>query len=100
MSDGPATVRGAVKRAPVVVFDDSSLRDAADLMAHAGVGRLPVVARDEPDRVIGILTRSDVIAAHTRRLEGERLNDPKYRLPGRLGRTIAIAGKARGASSG
>jgi H+/Cl- antiporter ClcA/CBS domain-containing protein len=99
-SGGVATVRGAVKRAPVVVFDDSSLRDAADLMAREGVGRLPVVARDEPDRVIGILTRSDVIAAHTRRLEGERLNDPKYRLPGRLGRTIAIAGKARGASSG
>jgi H+/Cl- antiporter ClcA/CBS domain-containing protein len=99
-SGGVAMVRGAVKRAPVVVFDDSSLRDAADLMAREGVGRLPVVARDEPDRVIGILTRSDVIAAHTRRLEGERLNDPKYRLPGRLGRTIAIGGKARGASTG
>jgi CBS domain-containing protein len=99
-SAGVAAVRGAVKRAPVVVFDDSSLRDAADLMAREGVGRLPVVARDEPDRVIGILTRSDVIAAHTRRLEGERLNDPKYRLPGRLGRTIAVGGKVRGASTG
>ena len=92
-SEGATTVRGAVRRAPVVVFDDSSLRDAADLMAHEGVGRLPVVARDEPDRVIGILTRSDVIAAHTRRLEGERLNDPKYRLPRRLGRTTAAVRK-------
>jgi H+/Cl- antiporter ClcA/CBS domain-containing protein len=82
------TVRGAVKRAPVVVFDDSSLRDAADLMAREGVGRLPVVARDEPDRVIGILTRSDVIASHTRRLEGERLRDPAYRLPKGLRRSM------------
>jgi CBS domain-containing protein len=93
-SDGSATVRGAVKRAPVVIFDDSSLRDAVDLMAHEGVGRLPVVARDEPDRVIGIITRSDVIAAHMRRLDGERLSDPKYRLPQRLGRAKAVASKA------
>jgi CBS domain-containing protein len=92
-NDG-ASVRSAVKRTPVVVFDDSSLRDVADLMAHEGVGRLPVVARDEPDRVIGIITRSDVITAHTRRLAGERLNDPKYRLPGKLGRARAAAGKA------
>jgi CBS domain-containing protein len=81
--DSPATtdtVRTVVKRAPVVVFDDSSLREAADHMAREDVGRLPVVARDEPDRVIGIVTRSDVISAHGRRLEGERLRDPKYRL--------------------
>ena len=69
-----------MKRRAAVVFDDSSLRDAADHMARENVGRLPVVARDEPDRVIGIVTRSDVIAAHARRLEGERLNEPHYKL--------------------
>jgi chloride channel protein, CIC family len=62
------------------VFEDSSLRDAVDQMAGENVGRLPVVTRDEPDRVIGILTRSDVIAAHTRRLDGDRLHEPRYRL--------------------
>jgi CIC family chloride channel protein len=74
------SVRGVVRRAPVVVFEDSSLRDAVDQMAGENVGRLPVVTRDEPDRVIGILTRSDVIAAHTRRLDGDRLHEPRYRL--------------------
>jgi chloride channel protein, CIC family len=76
-----STVRGVVKRPPAVVFDDSSLRDVADHMAREDVGRLPVVARDDPDRVIGIVTRSDVIAVHARRLDRERLRDPHYRLP-------------------
>lgn len=76
-----ATLRSAVKRAPAVVFDDSSLREAADHMVSEGVGRLPVVARDDPARVIGIVTRSDVIAAHAPRLDGERLDEPRYRLP-------------------
>jgi len=77
------TLRGVVKRPAAVVFDDSSLRDAADHMARENVGRLPVVARDEPDRVIGIVTRSDVVAAHTRRLDGERLREPHYRFGAR-----------------
>ena len=75
------TVRGVVKRPAAVVFDDSSLRDVADHMARENVGRLPVVARDDPDRVIGIVTRSDVIAVHARRLDRERLREPHYRLP-------------------
>jgi len=76
-----STVRSVVKRPPAVVFDDSSLREAADHMVREGVGRLPVVARDEPDRVIGMLTRSDIIASHATRLDAERIGDAHYRLP-------------------
>jgi chloride channel protein, CIC family len=79
--ENATTVRGVVKRPAAVVFDDSSLRDVADHMARENVGRLPVVARDDPDRVIGIVTRSDVIAAHARRLDREHLREPYYRLP-------------------
>jgi H+/Cl- antiporter ClcA/predicted transcriptional regulator len=78
-----SSVRSVLRRAAVVVYDDSSLRDAADQMARQNVGRLPVVARDQPDKVIGIITRSDVIAAHSRRLDAERLHEPRYRLPPR-----------------
>jgi H+/Cl- antiporter ClcA/predicted transcriptional regulator len=77
------SVRGVIRRAAVVVFDDSSLRDAVDQMAREDIGRLPVVARDEPDKVIGIITRSDVIGAHVRRLEGDRLHEPRYGLRGK-----------------
>ncbi len=77
-------VRSVIKRRAAVVFDDSTLRDAVDHMAREKVGRLPVVARDDPDRVIGIVTRSDVIAAHAPRLDGERVDAPRYAFrPGR-----------------
>lgn len=75
-----APLRSLIKRPPAVVFDDSSLRDAADHMAREHIGRLPVVARGRPDRVIGMISRSDLIAVHARRLEGENLREPRYRL--------------------
>lgn len=62
-----------VKRAPIVVFSGQSLREAADLMVVHGIGRLPVMSRETPTRVIGIVTRSDLLAVHGRRIaEGAR----------------------------
>jgi chloride channel protein, CIC family len=61
-----------VHRAPVVVYDDSSLREAADQMTRASVGRLPVVTRADPRTVVGVLTRSDLLSAHRDRLDAER----------------------------
>ena len=55
-------------RSPLVAFADSSLRDAVNAMVDADVGRLPVVERRDPRRVVGMLTRSDVLAAHRHRL--------------------------------
>ncbi len=75
-----ARVRDLVKRPPAVVYGDSSLREASNHMVRETVGRLPVVARDRPGHVIGILTRSDLIAAHAPRLDAERRREPLYRL--------------------
>ena len=61
-------VRVLVKRPPVIVFEDNSLREAADHMVRENVGRLPVVSRAAPGAVVGIITRSDLLAAHARRL--------------------------------
>jgi H+/Cl- antiporter ClcA len=72
MDRDPATrVGDLVTRPPAVVFPDSSLRDAADHMVREDVGRLPVVERDDPTRVIGIITRSDLLRAHEVRLAAE-----------------------------
>lgn len=65
---GSATIRDVIRRPPVVVYDDSSLRDAADHMVMENVGRLPVVTRDDSLKVIGIVSRSDLLAAHRPRL--------------------------------
>jgi len=63
------TVAQILRRPPVVVYEDSSLRDAADQMVIAKVGRLPVVRRASPREVVGIVSRSDLLAAHAPRLE-------------------------------
>jgi chloride channel protein, CIC family len=61
-------VRDLITRAPVVIFDDNSAREAADHMVREEVGRLPVVTRDAPRTVIGMVSRSDLLGAHARRL--------------------------------
>ena len=61
-----ACVGDIVKRPPVVVFEDHSAREAADHMVRSKVGRLPVVRREAPDRVVGIISRSDLLEASER----------------------------------
>jgi CBS domain-containing protein len=60
--------RELVTRPPTVIFLDNSLRDAADQMTRENVGRLPVVLRENPKRMVGFLTRSDLLRAHESRL--------------------------------
>ncbi|WP_437719481.1 chloride channel protein [Sorangium sp. So ce448] len=66
---GTISIRHLVRRPPAVVFEDSSLREAADHMVTEGVGRLPVVSRQAPRKVLGILTRSDLLDAHRSRID-------------------------------
>jgi H+/Cl- antiporter ClcA/CBS domain-containing protein len=67
--DESIIVRDIVSRRPAVVFEENTLREAADHMVHESVGRLPVVARANPRTVVGILSRSDLLSAHRRRLD-------------------------------
>ncbi|MCL4235368.1 MAG: CBS domain-containing protein, partial [Deltaproteobacteria bacterium] len=60
-------------RPVVVIYDDSSLRDAVDSMARHRIGRLPVVSRNAPRTLIGIITRSDIVEAHMRRRDEHRM---------------------------
>ena len=76
-------VRDLIKRPPAVIYEDSSLREASNHMVREGIGRLPVVARDRPSQVIGIVTRSDLMAAYAPRLDAERRGEPRYRWNGR-----------------
>jgi chloride channel protein, CIC family len=71
--DHPGTkrVRELVHRPPKVVYTDATLRDAADHMVNHDIGRLPVLER-ETRRVVGILTRSDLLASHRTRLREMR----------------------------
>ncbi len=66
---GSTVIRDLIKRAPAVVFLDNSLREAADHMVRENIGRLPVVSREDKRKVVGFITRSDLLRAHERRLK-------------------------------
>jgi CBS domain-containing protein len=61
-----------VTRPPIVVKETHSLREAADHMVAEEVGRLIVVGAEAPHRLVGIVTRGDLLAAHARRLREAR----------------------------
>ncbi|HKC61383.1 MAG TPA: chloride channel protein, partial [Myxococcales bacterium] len=83
---GSRRVGDLVRRPAAVAYEDSTLREAADHMVREEVGRLPVVSRDDPRRVIGMLTRSDLLSAHKRRLEETDLAEQHLDLRAQLRR--------------
>jgi CBS domain-containing protein len=50
-------------RPVIVALPDESLRAAAERMLAAGVSRLPVVMPEHPDRLVGLLSRGDILRA-------------------------------------
>jgi H+/Cl- antiporter ClcA/predicted transcriptional regulator len=68
--DRPAstTVATLIRRPPVIVYSDLTLRDAADHMVNHDIGRLPVLERGTYPKLVGMITRSDLLKAHRRRL--------------------------------
>jgi chloride channel protein, CIC family len=68
-----ASVASLVTRPPVTIFPDETLRVAVERMLSKQVGRLVVVARGAPDRVAGLLTRSDLLAANERRVQAAKV---------------------------
>ncbi|MDI9630168.1 MAG: TrkA C-terminal domain-containing protein, partial [Acidobacteriota bacterium] len=49
----------------LTAFPDDSLADALRQMGARDVARLPVVARDDPGRLVGVLYRTDVARVYT-----------------------------------
>ena len=55
------TVGEVMSRDPVVILPEKPLKDAAQLMHERSIHRLPVL--DAEGRIVGILTRGDIIRA-------------------------------------
>jgi CBS domain-containing protein len=60
-----------IHREPITDYPWESCRTAAERMAENGVGRLPVVAPDDPRKVIGVVTRSDLLKPRAKSVEEE-----------------------------
>jgi chloride channel protein, CIC family len=69
------TVLEIGSRELVVAHADDLLEDALDRMIHADVARLPVVNRDEPTRLVGMISRDGMAAAYRAVLDEEYLRE-------------------------
>jgi CIC family chloride channel protein len=74
-SGGKMSVLDAGTRDVVVTHPEELLHDAAAKMLRRNIGRLPVVERTEPTRVVGYLGRQGIMAARLRRLDEEHVRE-------------------------
>jgi chloride channel protein, CIC family len=72
------TVIEAGSRDLIVSFPDEVLHEAAAKMLRNNIGRLPVVSRQDSHRIVGYLGRSNLMAAHARQLEDERIRKRRF----------------------
>jgi H+/Cl- antiporter ClcA/CBS domain-containing protein len=69
--ESAATVLEAGTPDPVVCYPDEVLHEAVERMLKQEVGRLPVVSREDPKKLVGYLGRAGVMAARMRRIREE-----------------------------
>lgn len=73
-ASGEMTVVQAGSRVLTTTFPDEPLHAALTKMLHRDVGRLPVVDRDNPTRVVGYLGRAAILSARLKLHEEENLH--------------------------
>lgn len=81
-AEGKKTLADLISRKAVVVPASMPLSEARDLMVREEIGRLLVT---DHKKLSGILTRSDVLRAHSRNLSAESKTETKlaFRRPGK-----------------
>ncbi len=72
------TVLDAGSRDLVVAYPDETMREAVAKMHRNNIGRLPVVSRADPHRLLGYLGRSGVMAARMRTVEEESTRERSW----------------------
>jgi CBS domain-containing protein len=74
------TVLAAGSSQLTVAYPDETLRQAVERMLHHGVGRLPVVARDNPRHLVGYLGRTGIIESRLKLIQAENLREHSWSL--------------------
>jgi chloride channel protein, CIC family len=69
---GRQLVSDAMIAPTAIAYPDEILRSVADRMAGLGIGVIPVVDRSDTDRILGLITQFDLLAARQKLLEEER----------------------------
>jgi len=74
------TLAEAMKTKIVTAFPDEPLRLVVNRMAETGLTRMPVVQRENPLELAGVISLTDLLRARTRNLEEERRRERVLRL--------------------
>jgi chloride channel protein, CIC family len=74
-SRGAITVLDAGSSTPIVAYADEFVHDAMLRMLENNIGRLPVVTREDPQKMVGYFNRASVLDAWTRHVEEEGLRE-------------------------
>ena len=77
-TSGETTVLDAGSDKVLVTYQDELLFHAANRMLRANVGRLPVVDRDDPSKIVGYLGRSGILSARLRQMDEEHVREPGW----------------------
>ena len=75
---GNLSVLAAGTDQPRVAYADETLNDAFSRMLRQGRGRLPVVDRKNPGKIVGYLGRTAVLEARLRRLHEDHVREPGW----------------------
>lgn len=65
-------LEGVMQENPVVAYPDESLRVVVHRMAATGLTRFPVVERDNPRKLVGMVSLNDLLKARALNLEAEQ----------------------------
>jgi chloride channel protein, CIC family len=76
--EGVLTVLEAGSKDLIVAFPEELISEASDKMLQNDIGRLPVVERSDPRKLVGYLGRHGVMAARLRRLHEEHVREPGW----------------------
>ncbi|HET8570479.1 MAG TPA: chloride channel protein [Candidatus Limnocylindria bacterium] len=74
------TLRDVLRPNPVVAYPDEPLRSVVYRMAETGLTRMPVVERDDPTRLVSVISLRDLLGARVQALEEERERERTLRI--------------------
>jgi CIC family chloride channel protein len=60
------TVADIATTSLITAYPDESLRDVVQRLGTKEIGRLPVIDREDPSRLIGVLRRYDIVKAYAK----------------------------------
>jgi len=73
--EGTMTVLEAGSSKPIVAYPDELAHDALVRMLESNIGRLPVVKREDPGKLVGYFNRASLLSAWSRQMEEEQLRE-------------------------